>query len=85
MASYVLQTSVHFLIILFSHRPLKFFFLIPAKPPIREHPAILPKTFPKMKSDRFWGICLSFLGNGNPLKVPVYKDFKPILILPKTS
>ncbi len=55
MASYVRHTSAHLPIILFSHRPLKFFFLILAKPPVRNILPVSPKALPKNEIRSFWG------------------------------
>lgn len=44
MGSYVRQTSTHLAITRFSHRPLKFFFLMPVQPPFGEYSTIFPKT-----------------------------------------
>ena len=67
MASYVLHTSEHFPIILFSHLPLKFFFLILRK---TSHPGtscIFPKTAPKNEIIPLLGIWeIPFWGNEKP-------------------
>ncbi len=84
MASYVRHTSANLPNTRFSHRPLKFFFLILAVLPYGNILPIPQKQSPKTKSSSFWGINTDGFGRCHRQKALIHRRFKSDAKSPKT-
>ena len=84
MASYVRHTSAHLPSTRFSHRPLKFFFLMLAVLPCGNILPIPQKQSPKTKSSSFWGINTDGFGRCHRQKALIHRRFKSDAKSPKT-
>ena len=78
------STWPHLPITRFSHRPLKFFFLMFGSPPLWEHSAPVPqKQSPKMKSTQFGGIGACPFWGSVIAQVPYLRGFQACCHFPK--